>query len=190
MPYHNVTQLPRGTCSPNAVSDHALTVEDRVQLHEFLHRVYLCEDSRDHASLRAMLADDYVNVHPLFGRVEGANAFIAWLKTNPAGFDGIRHQCLNAVTQPSGDGARTVSYLLVVQLFPAESRSEEPSEKMDALLPRVIGHGVVTDDWARHESGWRLKRRVYDQMSIHPSFLPDVEKRNTVAGTFSEWSDS
>lgn len=184
MPYHDITELPAGFCDPESVSTEALSVSDRFQITELLHRIYLCEDSRDHNALEKILTEEYINEHPLFGRHESASSFIQWLNDNPAGFDGIRHHCLNSITRKAGnDAAESVSYLLVTQLFPAASRNESPNEAMDAALPRIIGHGVVVDRWIRQNGQWYLRHRVYQQMSINSTFLPDSRKREEVAQT-------
>ena len=75
-----------------------------------------------------------------------------------------------------------MSYILVIQLFPARSRNESPSEELDSALPRTIGHGVVVDRWIRKER-WYLKHRVYQQMSVNASFLPDKTMRDDAAQT-------
>ena len=76
MPFHDITNLPAGFCEPESVSPETLSISDRLQITELLHRVYLCEDSRDHDALEKILTLDYINEHPLFGRTEGANTFI------------------------------------------------------------------------------------------------------------------
>lgn len=178
MPYHDITQLPAGSCDPVLADNESLSTNDRMELQELLHRIYLCEDSRDHESLRSIITSDYINEHTLLGTTQGADAFIDWLRENPFGFDGIRHHCLNAVSRPLGrDLAQTVSYILVVQVFPARSRSESSSEDLEQNLPRVIGQGVVVDDWLRKDGRWRLKHRRYDQMAVNAGFLADKEAR-------------
>ncbi|MGF1588218.1 MAG: hypothetical protein ACFCU7_03065 [Pleurocapsa sp.] len=93
MPFHDITELSAEFCEPKTAKDRELSVSDRIQITELLHRVYLCEDSRDYDALKKILVDDYINEHPLFGRHENASSFIEWLKNTPAGFDGIRHNC-------------------------------------------------------------------------------------------------
>ena len=184
MPFHDITELPSGFCDPNTALESELSVGDRIQITELLHRIYLCEDSRDYDALKQILVDDYINEHCLFGRHESASSFIEWLKNTPAGFDGIRHNCLNSITRGiSKDVAESVSYILVIQLFPAESRNESPSEELDSLLPCTIGHGVVCDRWIRKEDRWYLQHRVYQQMSINAAFLPDNAMREEAAKT-------
>ncbi len=184
MPFHDVTELPAGCCDPKTALEEELSVGDRVQIIELLHRVYLCEDSRDYEALKQILVDEYINEHPLFGRHESASSFIEWLKNIPAGFDGIRHNCLNSITRRiSQDIAESVSYIMVLQLFPAKSRNELPSEELDSLLPRTIGHGVVVDRWIKKEEHWYLQYRVYQQMSVNSAFLPDSVMREEVAKT-------
>ena len=184
MPFHDVTELPDGFCDPDSALPNELSISDRVQITELLHRVYLCEDSRDVTALKKILTEDYINEHPLFGKHESASSFIEWLKNTPAGFDGIRHHCLNSITRSiSQDVAESVSYILVIQLFPAESRNESPNEELDSLLPRTIGHGVVCDRWIKQNDRWYLQHRVYQQMSINSAFLPDSNMREDAART-------
>lgn len=184
MPFHDITELSAGFCNPESASTEALSVSDRLEITELLHRIYLCEDSRDYQALEQILTEDYINEHPLFGRHESASSFIQWFQNSPAGFDGIRHHCLNSITRSTGsNAAESVSYILVVQLFPAASRNESPSEELDAALPRVIGHGVVVDRWVYQANRWYLQHRVYQQMAINSTFLPDSQKRNGVAQT-------
>jgi hypothetical protein len=184
MPFHDITELPAEFCEPKTAKDRELSVGDRIQITELLHRVYLCEDSRDYDALKKILVDDYINEHPLFGRHESASSFIEWFKNTPAGFDGIRHNCLNSITRRvSQDVAESVSYILVLQLFPAKSRNESPNEKLDSLLPRIIGHGVVCDRWIHQKGRWYLQHRVYQQMSINGDFLPDKAMREEASQT-------
>ena len=184
MPFHNITELPEGFCDPDSALPTELSISDRIQITELLHRVYLCEDSRDNAALKKILSEDYINEHPLFGKHQSASSFIEWFKNTPTGFDGIRHHCLNSITRAvSQDIAESVSYILVIQLFPAESRNESPSEELDSLLPRTIGHGVVCDRWIKQNDRWYLQHRVYQQMSINSAFLPDSNKREDAART-------
>ncbi|MBE9048351.1 nuclear transport factor 2 family protein [Pleurocapsales cyanobacterium LEGE 10410] len=184
MPFHDVTELPNGFCDPDSALPTELSTSDRVQITELLHRVYLCEDSRDYAALKKILTEDYINEHPLFGKHESASSFVEWFKNTPAGFDGIRHHCLNSITRGVGqDVAESVSYILVIQLFPAESRGESPSEELDSLLPRTIGHGVVRDRWIKQNDRWYLQHRIYQQMSINSAFLPDGNMREDAART-------
>ena len=79
--------------------------------------------------------------------------------------------------------AESVSYIIVLQLFPAQSRNESPSEQLDFLLPRIIGHGVVIDRWIKKEERWYLQHRVYQQMSVYAAFLPDKAMRDEAAQT-------
>ena len=181
MPFHDISNLPAGFCDPTTVSEEELSTSDRLQITELLHRVYLCEDSRDYDALEKILVEDYINEHPLFGKHESASSFIEWFKNTPTGFDGIRHNCLNSITRGVGNNeAESVSYILVIQLFPAKSRNESPSEELDSVLPRTIGHGVVVDRWIRKER-WYLKHRVYQQMSVNAAFLPDETMRDDAA---------
>jgi hypothetical protein len=184
MPFHDVTELPAGFCKPETTLESQLSTSDRFQITELLHRVYLCEDSRDLAALKEILVDDYVNEHPLFGKHESASSFLEWLKNNPAGFDGIRHNCLNSITRGVGkNSAESVSYILVLQLFPAQSRHESPTTELDSLLPRTIGHGVVVDRWIKKLESWYLQHRVYQQMSVNTAFLPNDAMGEAAAQT-------
>ena len=48
MPFHDITQLPAGFCTPETTLETELSSNDRQQITELLHRVYLCEDSRNY----------------------------------------------------------------------------------------------------------------------------------------------
>ena len=61
----------------------------------------------------------------------------------------------------SQDVAESVSYILVIQLFPAKSRDESPSEELDSILPRTIGHDIVVNRWIKQNDRWYLQHRVY-----------------------------
>lgn len=184
MPFHDITELPAGICNPETALERELSIVDRIQITELLHRVYLCEDSRDYDALKQILVDDYINEHPLFGRHESASSFIEWFENTPTGFDGIRHNCLNSITRGVGkDVAESISYLLVLQLFPAKSRNESSTEELNSLLPHTIGHGVVCDRWIRQKDRWYLQHRVYQQMSINGDFLPDNAMREKASQT-------
>jgi len=55
--------------------------------------------------------------------------------------------------------------------------TQQVAQWKDAALPRIIGHGVVVDRWIRQNGQWYLRHRVYQQMSINSTFLPDGRKR-------------
>lgn len=133
---------------------------------------------------KRLLVDDYINEHPLFGKHESASSFLEWLKNNPAGFDGIRHNCLNSITRGVGkEIAESISYIMVLQLFPAQSRNESSTDQFNSSLPRTIAHGVVCDRWIKKLDRWYLKNRVYQQMSVNSAFLPDNAMREAAAKT-------
>jgi hypothetical protein len=58
MPFHDITELPAEFCEPKTAKNRELSVSDRIQITELLHRVYLCEDSRDYDALKKILVDD------------------------------------------------------------------------------------------------------------------------------------
>lgn len=151
-----------------------LAASDAIAIHELLNRFYLAEDSRDLTALRQLVTDDFVQIHSLFGRLDGAEALANWVNDNPQFFDGIRHQAINVATHSTGaDTAQAIGYILVFQLF--------GDEHVSPALPRIIGHGVVRDSLVRHDGSWRVSHRTYDQMSVLPAFAPDAEARQTAA---------
>ncbi|PSO55805.1 MAG: hypothetical protein BRC40_05220 [Cyanobacteria bacterium QH_8_48_120] len=94
---------------------------------------------------------------------------------------------MNSITRGVGsDAAESVSYLLFIPLFSAASRNESLTEEMDAALPRVIGHSVVVDRWIRQNGKWYLRQRIYQQMSINSTFLPDSRQREEIAQTHTK----
>ena len=78
MPFHDITELPPGFCNPETTLESELSTSNRIQITELLHRIYLCEDSRDYEALKQILVDDYINEHPLFGKHESASSFIVF----------------------------------------------------------------------------------------------------------------
>jgi hypothetical protein len=164
------THLPLSTVRLEEASP--LTGTDAIAVHELLNRVYLAEDTRDGDALRQCVTTDFVQVHSLFGTLSGREAFARWVLDNPQFFDGIRHQAVNSTTRTTGpDSAQAVSYILVFQLFSDDGATA-------ALLPRIIGHGVVTDSVSRDGGIWRLAHRTYDQFSLLPDFVPDAAIRS------------
>ena len=77
----------------------------------------------------------------------------------------------------------SISYILVLQLFPAKSRNESPSPELDSQLPRTIAHGVVCDRWIKKSERWYLQHRIYQQMSVNAAFLADDAMREAAAQT-------
>ena len=57
---------------------------------------------------------------------------------------------------------------------------------MDAALPRVIGHSVVVDRWIRQNGKWYWRQRIYQQMSINSTFLPDSRQREEIGQTHTK----
>lgn len=165
-----ITHLPASTVRLNEATP--LAGADAVAVHELLNRVYLAEDTRDADALRQCVTANFVQVHSLFGTLSGREAFARWVLDNPQFFDGFRHQAINSATRATGtDSAQAVSYILVFQLFSDDAATA-------ALLPRLIGHGVVTDLVVRDSGVWRLAHRTYDQFSILPAFVPDAAIRS------------
>jgi hypothetical protein len=163
------TNLPTSVVRVNEATP--LSGIDAVAIHELLNRIYLAEDSRDGDALRQSVTADFVQVHSLFGTLSGREAFACWVLDNPQFFDGFRHQAINAVTRATGsDSAQAVSYILVFQVFSDDIGTAQ-------LLPRIIGHGVVTDTILRDGTSWRLAHRTYDQFSLSSAFLSDESLR-------------
>ncbi|WP_161938085.1 hypothetical protein [Mastigocoleus testarum] len=52
MSFHDITNLPKGSCDPRSVSPETLSINDHLQVIELLHGVYLCEESHDNDALK------------------------------------------------------------------------------------------------------------------------------------------
>lgn len=149
----------------------ALEPIDVIAVCELLNRIYLAEDSRDADALRQCVTIDLSHHHSLYGSLRGREAFVNWVLSNPQFFDGLRHQAVNIVTSSEGsDSARVVSYINVFQLF-----SED--EALTSVLPRLIAHGVVRDKIVKEDGKWRISERIYDQLSVLGSLIPDTTLR-------------
>lgn len=173
----NKTILP-ASVTQNAVAK-TLPPADALAVHELLNRVYLAEDTRDPLALRQLVTEDFVQVHSVFGELKGPSAFVEWVLSNPQLFDGIRHQAINTVTSSvSENRASAVGYIIVTQLF-------SDNESVASELPRIIGHGVVTDDLSKQDGFWRLQRRTYDQFSLLADFVPDADLRSRASQSVS-----
>jgi len=168
LPNIKATQLP--TALVNPASRQPLALADALEVHEVIHRVYLAEDSRDYDALRTIFIEDAVHDHSIYGRVQGAEAIVGFVRDNlTRGFDGVRHHALNVVTGRVGeDGAEAVSYVVPLKLFPG------PGEG-DGDLPRILGHGVVRDRLVRQGGRWRIAHRTYDQFSAWPVMVGDPQ---------------
>lgn len=168
-------EFPARTTLPDALVNPAnvtyLSGDDANQIRETVQRVYLAEDSRNYDAFRHLLSRDYVQEHSLYGRLEGSQAFIDWMKANPQGFDRYRHMALNTVTSAVGkDKAYAVSYLLVLELHP-----NKESDAKD--LPRILAHGVVRDQLVKRDGRWLISHRTYDQFAVTASVAADREVR-------------
>jgi hypothetical protein len=63
-----------------------------------------------------------------------------------------------------------VSYINVFQVF-----SEDDALKL--VLPRLIAHGVVRDRVVKENGKWQIAERIYDQLSVLGSLIPDTTLR-------------
>jgi hypothetical protein len=149
----------------------ALEPTDVIAVHELLNRVFLAEDSRDADALRQCVTVGLSHHHSLYGSLHGREAFVNWVLSNPQFFDGLRHQAVNVVTSSEDfDSAQVVSYINVFQLF-----SED--EALISVLPRLIAHGVVRDKIVKENGKWRIAERIYDQLAVLGSLIPDTTLR-------------
>ncbi|GLS27486.1 nuclear transport factor 2 family protein [Marinibactrum halimedae] len=163
------TSLPNNLVNPAQVS--YLSGEDANKVRETVQRVYLAEDARNYDAFRHLLTKDYQQQHSIYGRLEGVETFINWLKSNPQAFDRYRHMALNTVTSAVGQGkAQAVSYLLVLDLHPAKE-----SDARD--LPRILAHGVVRDQLVKKDDRWLITHRIYDQFAVAAAVVADREVR-------------
>jgi len=148
-------------------------VSDR--FHELLHRIYLCEDNEI-----TMLGGD--TDRGLYQRTS-----IVWTPERTVSSQWLRITRLASTefdiivwTQLlAKQGNDAVEWLLAIFLSLSFFllHHARPQPIMDAALPRIIGHGVVVDRWIRQNGQWYLRHRVYQQMSINSTFLPDSAKR-------------
>jgi SnoaL-like domain len=169
------SQAPKTTALPmsivRAASATPLTATDSIAIHELIARVYLAEDLRDREALQQAVTENYVQLHTLYGRIEGRADFASWVLDHPAYFDGFRHHAFNIVTKSEGNNqASAVSYIMVLQVF-----SDDPA--ITSSLPRTIAHGVVRDQFVKSGERWLLSERVYEQFSVLPAIAPDPQLR-------------
>lgn len=164
-----ITALP--TATVRVTEARPLDAADAIVIHELINRVYLAEDSRDREALQQIVTEDYVQHHSLYGSLEGREAFTSFVLDNPTYFDGLRHQAFSIATKSEGlNQASAVSYILVLQVF-----SNDPA--IAPSLPRIIGQGVVKDQFVKREGQWLLSNRVYEQFSLLPAIAPGSELR-------------
>jgi small nuclear ribonucleoprotein (snRNP)-like protein len=166
---HSKTHLPLEVIRNDEAK--ALEPTDVIAVHELLNRVFLAEDSRDADALRQCVTVGLSHHHSLYGSLHGREAFVNWVLSNPQFFDGLRHQAVNVVTSSEDfDSVRVVSYVNVFQLF-----SED--EALISVLPRLIAHGVVRDKIVKENGKWRIAERIYDQLAVLGSLIPDTTLR-------------
>jgi predicted helicase len=166
---HSKTHLPLEVIRNDEAK--ALEPVDIIAVHELLNRVFLAEDSRDADALRQCVTEDLSHHHSLYGSLNGRETFVIWVLSNPQFFDGLRHQAVNIVTSSeSSNNVRVVSYINVFQVF-----SEDDALK--SVLPRLIAHGVVRDRIVKEDGKWRIVERIYDQLSVLGSLIPDTTLR-------------
>ncbi|MEL6977321.1 MAG: nuclear transport factor 2 family protein [Pseudomonadota bacterium] len=182
-PHLDLTDFPMATALPSAIvnpeSARPLSGEDAATVRETVTRIYLAEDARDVSALKALVTDDFVQEHSVYGTLSGGDAFAGWVADNPAAFDRFRHMSMNTVTRASGDdGAEAVSYILVLELFP------KPGEE-NAALPRILAHAVVRDRLVKANGRWRIAHRVYDQFAVPADIVPDRKAQLEVARTIA-----
>lgn len=173
------TEFPMATALPSAIvnpeSATPLSGDDAAMVRETVTRIYLAEDARDVSALKALVTEDFVQQHSVYGTLSGGDTFAAWVADNPAAFDRFRHMSMNTVTRALGDkAAEAVSYILVLELFP------KPGEE-NAALPRILAHAVVRDRLAKANGRWRIAHRVYDQFAVPADIVPDRQSQIDLA---------
>lgn len=163
------TDLPAEIINPDMTTP--LSGADAADVREAVTRVYLAEDARDRAALEAVVTEDFVQEHAIYGETRGARAFADFVINAPQAFDRYRHMAMNVVTRGTGpDSAEALSYILVLNLHPAD-------EAAAAALPSILAHGVVRDRLVRLEDGWRISHRIYDQFAVSAGVVPDRDVR-------------
>lgn len=167
--FPTTTNLPIEVVNPDFATP--LSGSDAVAVREAVIRVYLAEDARDRAALEAVVTEDFIQQHALYGELQGPKAFADFVIDSPQAFDRYRHMAMNVVTRGTGpNSAEALSYILVLDLHPAD-------EAKATALPRILAHGVVRDRLVRKEDGWRIAHRVYDQFAVAAAVVPDRDAR-------------
>jgi len=137
-----------------------LSAEDQLEIMGLIYRFELAFDSERFDALANLLTDDMVLDH-FWGYRQGKQAVINLLKEHVPDTRGYRHQATNLVLFPNDDGSvTTLSFLLVVTVA-------DPSGELG------MGHGVVTDVMRRVDGVWKIERRIFEQMAVHRSSIPD-----------------
>lgn len=167
--------VPKTTALPidivRAAETIPLDASDTIAIHELITRIYLAEDLRDREALQQAVTENYVQLHTLYGRIEGKAGFASFVLDHPAYFDGFRHHAFNIVTKREGaDQASAVSYIMVLQVF-----SDDPA--VVSSLPRSIAHGVVKDQFVKEGKQWLLSKRIYEQFSLLSAIAPEPQLR-------------
>jgi hypothetical protein len=135
----------------------ALTVEDRLDLHELIARLSQALDFSQPDDLVALFVADgvYQAVSSVASgeqvrfRHEGSDALRGFGEAMAQHRGGLaRHWTGNIVLMETGPGAQAVSYVLFVVIDP------ETKER------RVTISGVHRDEFVRTESGWRFASRT------------------------------
>ena len=148
-----------------------LNAADSIAIHELITRVYLAEDLREREALQQTVTENYLQLHTVYGRIEGRANFASWVLDHPDYFDGFRHHAFNIATKSEGlNRASAVSYIMVWQVF-----SNDP--EIAPSLPRIIGHGVVKDRFLKEGERWLLSERIYEQFSLSPAVVSDPQIR-------------
>lgn len=158
----------------------ALSADDKLAMLELTCRFEWSFDGRHLEALDAILTDDVVIDH-LYGLAEGKAAAMKMLR-EVVPFQGIRHQATNPVCFIDERGHPAVlSFLMVVQVA-------DESHKVDALLPRVLAHALVTDVMRKENGRWKIAGRTFEQMRLSRDYAPDEAAWRTLEETAAERS--
>jgi 3-phenylpropionate/cinnamic acid dioxygenase small subunit len=131
----------------------AISVEERLEIHELLARLDHAVDAQDWSAYLAHFTED-ARMDPGFApAVEGVEAIRAFLVASEGGTRGKRHLASNVFLEEQGEEVVARSYLTVV-------------ERED--IPRVVATARITDTLVRRGGAFRV--RVH-QVQVDPGMF-------------------
>jgi ketosteroid isomerase-like protein len=133
----------------------ALSVEDRLDLHELSARYAHAFDGGDAEAFAGLFADDAAFVLPNGTRVEGAEMIRELVASRAAEAPKMRHLITNLVVEETPGGARGVSYFYCVRL---------PDDGF-----RLLNIGRYVDEYTKTDGGWRFASR-----SVNGELAPEL----------------
>ncbi|MBV9325845.1 MAG: nuclear transport factor 2 family protein [Chloroflexi bacterium] len=131
-----------------------LTAEDRLEIQELLHRYMFILDAGEHHELGYGYADLYTEDGTFGTRPPGREALAAaagraadgtYSEVHQRGPQNQIHMNVGEIIVPTEDGAKGISYLLMI----------------DGPANQIYWAGWYEDVYARTPKGWRFKSRVH-----------------------------